>query len=96
MPSVLSGVRKMNWYFLSSRAFLMMLSSEILLKICIRTFCHQVKDQNCILKKIPSVESIHKDIKLVQDPEGRSHRVPEGQNQRDAGEVRSECKRNLS
>ena len=38
MPSVFSGVRKMNWYFLSSRAFLMMLSSEILLKICTPEF----------------------------------------------------------
>ena len=33
MPSVLSGVRKINWYFLSSLAFLTMLSREILLKI---------------------------------------------------------------
>ena len=33
MPSVLSGVRKMNWYFLSSLAFLTMLSREILTKI---------------------------------------------------------------
>ena len=38
MPSVLRGVRKMNWYFLSSRAFLMMLSSEILFKFLRRIF----------------------------------------------------------
>lgn len=81
MPSVLSGVRKMNWYFLSLRALLMMLSSEILLEIA---------NEKSVLRfttrfgKIPPVESVHKDVKLVQDPEGRSHRVPEGQNQRDA------------
>ena len=84
MPSVLSGVRKMNWYFLSSRAFLMMLSSEILLEIA--------NEKSVVLYstrfgKIPPIESIHEDVKLVQDPKGRSHRVPECQNQRDTREA---------
>ena len=44
--------------------------------------------QDCQLEILsrtsPSVNSIHEDVKLVEDPEGRSHRVPECQNQRDA------------
>ena len=67
MPSVLSGVRKMNWYFLSSLAFLTMLSREILIKIV---------QLEILSRTSPSVNSIHEDVKLVEDPEGRSHRVP--------------------
>ena len=37
-------------------------------------------DQDCQLEILsrtsPSVNSIHEDVKLVEDPEGRSHRVP--------------------
>ena len=73
MPSVLSGVRKMNWYFRSSRAFLMMLSSEILRKI------RQEILKDFLLLVPPPVDGVHEDIKLVEDSERRSHRVPEGQ-----------------